>query len=139
MIADQTHSISRDYGVLCEPQGVAFRGLFLIDDKGAIRHMLINDLPLGRSVDEALRMVDALKFFEENGEVCPANWHPGDKTIQADPDKSKRFFKDSEPIFLRRIEVTRNRVEHDGLLKRVFARYQLQDRESLLRFVLVES
>jgi len=93
MIADQTHSISRDYGVLCEDKGLAFRGLFLIDDKGVIRHMLINDLPLGRSVEEAIRMVDALKFFEENGEVCPANWHPGDNTIKADPENSKTFFK----------------------------------------------
>ena len=94
MISDQTHAISRAYGVLCEDKGVAFRGLFLIDDKGTIRHMLINDLPLGRSVDEAVRMVEALKFFEENGEVCPANWHPGDKSIKADPENSKSFFED---------------------------------------------
>ena len=62
---------------------VAFRGLFLIDKKGIVRHELINDLPLGRSIDEAIRMVDALQFFEENGEVCPANWHKGKKGMVA--------------------------------------------------------
>ena len=62
---------------------VAYRGLFLIDKKGIVRHELINDLPLGRSIDEALRMVDALQFFEENGEVCPANWHKVKKGIIA--------------------------------------------------------
>jgi alkyl hydroperoxide reductase subunit AhpC len=93
MIADQTHSISREYGVLLEDAGVALRGLFLIDKEGLVRHMLINDLPLGRSVDEALRMVDALTFFEQNGEVCPANWKPGENTIKPDVDGSKEFFK----------------------------------------------
>lgn len=94
MVSDLTHNISKDYGVLCEPKGVAFRGLFLIDRDGNVRHLLINDLPLGRSVDEAIRMVDALKFFEENGEVCPANWKPGEKTIKATPADSKTFFKE---------------------------------------------
>ena len=94
MVADQTHEISRSYDVLCEGQGIAFRGLFLIDKEGIVRHMLVNDLPLGRSVDEALRMVDALKFFEENGEVCPANWRPGEKSMKPDPEGSKSFFQD---------------------------------------------
>jgi alkyl hydroperoxide reductase subunit AhpC len=93
MLADQTHQISRDYGVLFEEAGVAFRGLFLIDKEGTIRHMLINDLPLGRSVDEAIRMVDALTHFEKNGEVCPANWKPGEETMKPDPEGSKTFFK----------------------------------------------
>jgi len=93
MISDLTHNISKSYGVLCEEKGVAFRGLFLMDKEGNVRHMLINDLPLGRNVDEALRMVDALKFFEENGEVCPANWRPGEDTIKAGVDSSKKFFK----------------------------------------------
>lgn len=92
MIADQTHEIAKDYGVLVEGKGIAYRGLFLIDREGVTRHMLVNDLPLGRSVDEALRMVDALRFFEKNGEVCPANWKPGAKTIKPDVDKSKEFF-----------------------------------------------
>jgi peroxiredoxin (alkyl hydroperoxide reductase subunit C) len=94
MISDQTHTISRSYGVLLEDKGVALRGLFLIDRDGVVRHMLVNDLPLGRSVDEALRMVDALQFFEKNGEVCPANWHPGQRTIKPDPQKSKEYFRE---------------------------------------------
>ena len=81
MVADTTKKISRDYGVLFE-ESVALRGLFLIDAKGIVRHELINDLPLGRSVDEALRMVDALQFFEKYGEVCPANWHEGEKGMK---------------------------------------------------------
>jgi len=94
MISDQTHEISRSYGVLLEDKGIALRGLFLIDREGIVRHLLVNDLPLGRSVDEALRIVDALTFFEENGEVCPANWHPGDHTIKPDMEKSKTFFSE---------------------------------------------
>lgn len=61
---------------------VAFRGLFLIDKQGVIRHQLVNDMPLGRSVEEVLRMIDALQCFEENGEVCPADWHPGEDTMK---------------------------------------------------------
>ena len=93
MISDQTHSISRNYGVLLEESGVALRGLFLIDREGVIRHMLVNDLPLGRNVDEALRLVDALQFHEKHGEVCPANWRPGDPSIDAHPDRAKTFFR----------------------------------------------
>lgn len=92
MIADLNHEISWKYNVLIEDMGIALRGLFLIDTKGVIRHMLINDLPLGRSVPEALRMVDALIYFEENGEVCPANWKPGEKTIKPGVEDSKEFF-----------------------------------------------
>lgn len=77
LVADITKRISEDYGVLFD-KAVALRGLFLIDKGGIVRHSVINDLPLGRNVDEAIRMVDALQFFEENGEVCPANWHKGD-------------------------------------------------------------
>ena len=62
---------------------MAFRGLFLIDKEGTVRHMVINDLPLGRNVDEVLRMVDALQHFEENGEVCPANWSKGKDALKA--------------------------------------------------------
>ena len=72
---------------------VALRGLFLIDQKGVVRHQVVNDLPLGRSVDEALRMVQALQFFEKNGEVCPADWKEGARTIKATPTDSKTFFK----------------------------------------------
>ena len=63
---------------------IAFRGLFLIDKTGIVRHQLINDLPLGRNVEEALRMVDALQYFEEKGEVCPANWSKGKEAMKAD-------------------------------------------------------
>ena len=94
MISDQTHSISRAYGVLQEEAGVALRGLFLIDREGVIRHMPVNDLPLGRNVDEAMRLVDALQFHEKHGEVCPAIWRPGDPSIDAHPDRATTFFRD---------------------------------------------
>jgi alkyl hydroperoxide reductase subunit AhpC len=92
LIADLNKQICRDYDVLLDG-GVALRGLFLIDKSGVVRHQVVNDLPLGRSVDEALRMVKALHFFETNGEVCPANWQEGSRTIQADVEGSKKFFK----------------------------------------------
>jgi peroxiredoxin (alkyl hydroperoxide reductase subunit C) len=82
LVSDLSKNIARDYGVLFE-ETVALRGLFLIDKKGIVRHCVINDLPLGRDVDEAIRMVDALQFFEAHGEVCPANWHKGDEGMKA--------------------------------------------------------
>jgi len=82
MVADLDKSIARAYGVLLEKPGVALRGLFLIDKDGVVRHEVINDLPLGRNVDEALRVLDALQFTEENGEVCPANWRPGEEAMK---------------------------------------------------------
>ncbi|NGX28550.1 MAG: putative peroxiredoxin [Candidatus Anoxychlamydiales bacterium] len=82
LVADITKNISRDYGVLNEDEGIAYRGLFLIDKEGIVRHEIINDLFLGRSVDEALRVLDALICFETHGEVCPANWHLGEKTLK---------------------------------------------------------
>jgi len=81
VVSDLNKNIARDYGILFEEE-VALRGQFLIDKEGVVRHALVNDLPLGRSVDEALRTLDALQFFEENGEVCPADWHKGDEGIQ---------------------------------------------------------
>ena len=81
LVADLNKNISRDYGVLVD-DSVALRGLFLIDKEGVVRHSVINDLPLGRNVDEALRMVDALRFTEEHGEVCPANWREGDDAMK---------------------------------------------------------
>lgn len=77
MVADLTKSIARSYDVLLADE-VAFRGTFMIDKKGIVRHQVINDLPLGRNVDEAIRMLDALNFVEEHGEVCPANWKRGE-------------------------------------------------------------
>jgi peroxiredoxin 2/4 len=81
MVEDLTKQISRDYGILLGDK-VALRGLFLIDPKGVVRHCVINDLPLGRSVDEAIRMLDALQFTDTHGEVCPANWKQGDDAMK---------------------------------------------------------
>ncbi len=80
LVADITHEIMQDYGVQ-SPGGPAFRGLFLIDKDGIVQHCVVNNMPLGRSVTECLRMVDALQFHEQHGEVCPANWTPGADTI----------------------------------------------------------
>ncbi|PKP22961.1 MAG: alkyl hydroperoxide reductase [Bacteroidetes bacterium HGW-Bacteroidetes-21] len=95
LVADSAKTIAENYGVMAghyeyDEEGnasfsgepVAYRGLFLIDKEGIVRHQVVNDLPLGRSVDETLRMVDALQFFEENGEVCPANWHRGEEAMK---------------------------------------------------------
>ena len=83
LVSDLKKEIATKYGVLFEAAGVAFRGLFLIDTKGNVRHALCNDLPLGRNVDEALRMVDALQFVETHGDqVCPANWKEGDEAMK---------------------------------------------------------
>ena len=92
LVSDLTKSIARDYGVLIEEAGIALRGLFVIDKAGIIRHITINDLPIGRSVDEVLRVIDALQFVEKHGEVCPANWKPGDSSMKPDPQGSKEYF-----------------------------------------------
>ncbi|WP_075601747.1 peroxiredoxin [Saccharicrinis aurantiacus] len=96
LVADNAMTISLNYDVLAgeydydeegatvfEGTPMAYRGLFLIDKAGDVRHQVVNDMPLGRSVDETLRMIDALQFFEENGEVCPADWHKGDEGLTA--------------------------------------------------------
>ena len=83
LVADIKHEICRAYDVEFGPAGVAFRGSFLIDKKGVVRHQVVNDLPLGRNVDEMLRMVDALQFTEEHGEVCPAGWNKGKAGMKA--------------------------------------------------------
>jgi len=85
LVADMTHNICRAYDVETPDGAVAFRGSFLIDKKGVVRHQVVNDLPLGRNIDEMLRMVDALHFTEEHGEVCPAGWKEGEKGMKADP------------------------------------------------------
>lgn len=97
LVADTNKTISFNYDVLAgdwdyteegnlkaEGELIAYRGLFLIDKEGIVRHQLVNDFPLGRNVDEAMRILDALQFFEENGEVCPANWQKGDEGMKAD-------------------------------------------------------
>jgi peroxiredoxin (alkyl hydroperoxide reductase subunit C) len=85
LVADLNKQISRDYGVLVD-ESVALRGLFLIDRAGIVRHALINDLPLGRNVDEAVRILDALQTTEKHGEVCPANWKAGEDTMKPSSD-----------------------------------------------------
>ena len=85
LVADITHEICKAYDVESEG-GVAFRGSFLIDEDGDVRHQVVNDLPLGRNVDEMLRMVDALAFHQEHGEVCPAGWNEGDAGMTASPE-----------------------------------------------------
>jgi alkyl hydroperoxide reductase subunit AhpC len=91
LVADLKKEIATRYDVLA-PDGTAYRGLFLIDQAGIVRHALVNDHPLGRSVDEALRTVDALQHHERHGEVCPADWKPGEAAMVAHPVKSRTYF-----------------------------------------------
>lgn len=91
LIEDLTKSIARDYGVLIPNEGIAFRALFLIDKEGIVRHQLVNDLPLGRSVDEVLRLLDGLIFFENNGEECPANWNQGKLGLKATKEGLEKY------------------------------------------------
>merc|ERR1719378_717597 len=92
ILADITKQISKDYGVLLEDQGVSLRGLFIVDDKGTLRQITMNDLPVGRSVDETLRLVQAFQFTDKHGEVCPAGWKPGSDTIKPGVKESKEYF-----------------------------------------------
>jgi len=92
LVADLTKKISADYGVLLDG-GIALRGTFVIDQKGVVRAITIHDLPLGRSIDEALRVLDALQHFEKHGEVCPAGWTKGAATIKPGVKESKEYFE----------------------------------------------
>ena len=92
LISDLTKKLAVDYGVLSEADGVALRGLFIIDPDGVVQHATINNLGVGRSVDEALRVLGAFQFVREHGEVCPANWKPGAATMKADWKGSKDYF-----------------------------------------------
>lgn len=94
LVADMTHSICKNYDVESDG-GVAYRGSFLIDANGDVRHQVVNDLPLGRNVDEMLRMVDALQFHEEHGEVCPAGWTQGDTGMDASPAGVASYLSDN--------------------------------------------
>jgi peroxiredoxin 2/4 len=96
LVADMTHSICKAYDVETPDGAVAFRGSFLIDTNGVVRHQVVNDLPLGRNVDEMIRMVDALLFHEEHGEVCPAGWNKGDDGMQANPDGVAAYLSKNE-------------------------------------------
>ncbi|CAI5055283.1 ANL_HP_G0149820.mRNA.1.CDS.1 [Saccharomyces cerevisiae] len=95
LLADKNHSLSRDYGVLIEKEGIALRGLFIIDPKGIIRHITINDLSVGRNVNEALRLVEGFQWTDKNGTVLPCNWTPGAATIKPDVKDSKEYFKNA--------------------------------------------
>jgi peroxiredoxin (alkyl hydroperoxide reductase subunit C) len=92
LLSDLSKNISRAYGVLLEEAGVALRGLFIIDPKGVLRQITINDLPVGRCVEETLRLVKAFQFTDKHGEVCPANWTPDSPTIKPDPVKAQEYF-----------------------------------------------
>lgn len=92
IVSDMNRAIARDYDVLIENEGIAYRGLFIIDKKGIVRHQVINDLPLGRNVDEVIRMLDALIYFEEHGEVCPANWQKGHKSMKPTNEGLESYF-----------------------------------------------
>jgi len=97
VIGDITKSISRAYGVLVEDEnddmaGLALRGTFIIDSRGVVRNVTVNDAPVGRSVEETLRLIQAFQYTDTHGEVCPAGWKPGSKTMVADPVKSKEYF-----------------------------------------------
>ena len=94
MAADVTHSICQSYGVEHPAAGVAFRGAFVIDKNGVIRSQVVNDLPIGRNMDELLRIVDAVQFFEENGEVCPANWKKGEPGMKASPQGVAKYLSE---------------------------------------------
>jgi len=95
LLADLNKTIARDYGVLLEDAGIALRGLFIIDGAGKLRYSGINDLPVGRSVDEVLRLVEAFQFTDKYGEVCPASWKPGSKTIKPSVEDSKEYFEEA--------------------------------------------
>lgn len=94
LLSDITKKISSDYGVLLEKEGISLRGTFIIDPNGVVRQYSINDLPVGRSVDEVLRLIKAFQFVEKHGEVCPANWNPESNpdTIKPDVQESKEYF-----------------------------------------------
>lgn len=104
LVSDLSKTISENYDVLAggyeysdsgevtfEGIPMSYRGLFIIDKKGVVRHQLVNDMPLGRSVDEVIRVIDALQFFEQNGEVCPANWKKGDKAMKPTQEGISKF------------------------------------------------
>ena len=93
LVSDLNKTICRDYGVLLEEAGIALRGLFLIDDKGVVQHATINNLPVGRNVEETLRLLDCFQFTAKHGEVCPANWKKGEDSMKPDPEGSKEWFK----------------------------------------------
>jgi peroxiredoxin 2/4 len=93
LLADVKKTIARDYGVLLEDKGIALRGLFLIDPDGNVAYQVVHDLGIGRNPQEVLRVLQALQETKKTGEVCPASWTPGKKTMKADPTRSKDYFE----------------------------------------------
>ena len=93
LAADVKHEIAKAYGIEHPEEGVALRASFLIDKNGVVRHQVVNDLPLGRNIDEMLRMVDALQFHEEHGEVCPAQWEKGKEGMKDNPEGVAKYLK----------------------------------------------
>ncbi|CAK9824535.1 Thioredoxin-dependent peroxide reductase, mitochondrial [Anthophora retusa] len=93
LLSDFNKEIAAKYNVLLQDSGIALRGLFIIDKAGVLRQLSVNDLPVGRSVDETLRLIKAFQFVEKHGEVCPANWQPDSKTIKPTPKESKEYFE----------------------------------------------
>lgn len=93
LLSDLSHRIAKDYGVYLQDAGHTLRGLFIIDSKGILRQITMNDLPVGRSVDETLRLVQAFQYTDSHGEVCPAGWKPGSQTIVPDPEKKIKYFE----------------------------------------------
>ena len=93
LAADVKHEIAKAYGIEHPEEGVALRASFLIDKNGVVRHQIVNDLPLGRNIDEMLRMVDALQFHEEHGEVCPAQWEKGKEGMKDSPEGVAKYLK----------------------------------------------
>jgi alkyl hydroperoxide reductase subunit AhpC len=91
-LSDLNKTLARDYGILLEPAGVALRGLFVIDDEGIVQHATVNNLGVGRSVEETLRVLEAVQTVKRTGEVCPANWKPGMETMKPDVEGAKAFF-----------------------------------------------
>ena len=92
IVSDLQKTITRDYDVMVGGEGIAYRGAFLIDKTGTVRHQTVNDLPLGRNIDEFIRLIDALAFHDEHGEVCPANWEKGAKGMKPDQSGLKAYF-----------------------------------------------
>ena len=92
LVSDLNKTIAKDYDVLVPDEGIAYRGAFLIDKEGVVRHQTVNDLPLGRNVSEFVRILEALQHTEEHGEVCPANWNQGDKAMTATQTGVEGYF-----------------------------------------------
>ncbi|RWS23417.1 peroxiredoxin-1-like protein [Leptotrombidium deliense] len=95
LLSDKSGRIAKDYGILRD-DGIAFRGLYIIDGEGILRQITVNDLPVGRSVDETLRLVQAFQYTDKYGEVCPANWRPGKETMVPTTDESKKYFEKAD-------------------------------------------